>query len=82
MTPVERYIGEALQDRGLIGLSVSISIDHRKNLTHFATFDMLGHQIDVYDAYGQVDICTLQDVDFVAHQIETRLRKKYNRRID
>ena len=82
MTAVERYIGEALHDRGLIGLSVSISIDNSKNLTHFATFDMLGHSIDIYDVYGQVDICTMQDVDFIAHQIETRLLKKYNRRID
>lgn len=77
MTAVEHYIGEALRDRGLFGLSVAISIERKKNLTHFATYDMLGHLLDVYDAYGQVDIYTPQDVDFIAHKIETRLRTKF-----
>lgn len=77
MTEAEYFIGKALQDRGFVGLRVGIHTEHKKNMTHFATYDMLGHLIDVFDVYGQCDIYTEQDVDFIAHKIEARLVKKY-----
>ena len=77
MTEIEMLLSDALRKSGFPLLSVTVRKDRNKYLTHFDVLDMSGKPIDTFSAFGECNIDSEQDIDFLAFRIAKQLQQKF-----